>query len=210
MYVQCTMYCTVQSHACHLRSLNCNVSDIASVLTDIYCGNLENAWVARYVAILDMSNVSHTLAKYSLLIVAVCYRNIRRTVSIWLVCETFDNIYCSMLCDIPCIFSCIVLALHSYSQMWICIRCSLCTHTNMHTAHFVEWVDVRICSYNFHEIPFMLLSQFGLLFLASEPLSAVSSNPTQLAPRDECIACILHELYKPHKVLCQAMMLLWC
>ena len=43
MYVQCTMYCIVQSHASHVKSLNCSVSDTASVLTNIYCDNHENA-----------------------------------------------------------------------------------------------------------------------------------------------------------------------
>ena len=146
-----------------------------------------------------MSNVSHTLAKYSLLMVAVCYQSIRRTVHIWLVCKTFDNIYCSKLHDIPRIFSWIVLALHCYSQMWVCIRCRCvymcprCVHIRTCTLPTcVEWlcektyIDVCVRSYNYHEIPSILLSQFVLLFLASESPSAVFSNPTQLAPRDEC------------------------
>ena len=47
---------------------------------------------------------------------------------------------------------------------------------------------INVCFHlcNFHKIPSILLSQFVLLLLASESPSAVSSNPTQLAPRGEC------------------------
>ena len=168
-----------------------------------------------------MSNVSHTLAKYSLLMVAVCYQNIRRTVHIWLVCKTFDNIYCSKLHDIPRIFSCIVLALHCYSQMWVCIRCRCVCVPDVYAyehAHCLlvlsdclrKHIGVCVCSYIFHELPSILLFFACFAFLSLWiPQCCILYSTTQLVPKDECSM-----YYCTYCICCtrrdQTTMLLWC